>query len=260
MASSMTSAPMVANFREPVVPHLLRLRRIDRETMHGGDLEISFGQIRIMSSRPVLGFPAKKLLVVLPFLTALACVDLTPPWERNRGRDAGKDMSQAGHTEGTGGASGGTGGSGGIGGASGSGVVDAAVPPGADSNSEPDVPFAPESDASDARQSDARVDRYAAGGATADAARDVPVDVTGGRGGTSAGGAGGSTPSSSRRGGRTTGGATTGGTVRGGSSARGGSASGGSATGGSGGDAGVADAPSHCTGVRNRFEPPRIAA
>ena len=73
MASSMTSAPMVANFREPVVPHLLRLRRIDRETMHGGDLEISFGQIRIMSSRPVLGFPAKKLLVVLPERRADKC-------------------------------------------------------------------------------------------------------------------------------------------------------------------------------------------
>lgn len=207
-----------------------------------------------MSSRPVLGFPAKKLLAVLPLFAALACVDLTPPWEKNRGRDAGKDVPQAGHTEGAGGASGngGTGGSGdrggsgGIGGSGRSDVVDAADLPSADSNSDDALP---ERDASDAPVGppDARVDRYSAGGATADAGRDVPADVTGGRGGTSAGGAGGSLSSSSRRGGRTSGGSTTGGTS-GGSSARGGSASGGNATGGSGGDAGVADAPSRCLG------------
>ncbi len=153
-----------------------------------------------------------------PFLlVAWGCVDLTPPWEKNRGLDAGKDVLRVLDSQGLAGASGGSGGVGGSGGtggsvdtggaggstepggAGGSDAADAAVPlPDAgtlDAKFENDVPPTPGSDAADAPLvqqdtglSDARTDRYrteggGAGGATGDAARDIAVDEIGGTGG-----------------------------------------------------------------------------
>jgi hypothetical protein len=210
---------------------------------HGSHQEINFFWTSSMNLKPVLHLSSRKLAIAVPILIAFGCVDLTPPWDKNRGRDGGNEVALPfGGTSGTpdntgsAGAPGGTGGSSDTKGSGGSDSVDAAVAP---ENDALDAPVEP----GDTRSPDTRgydTGSGGAGGISGDAARDLST------GGTGAGGSGASGGNS--QGGRTTGG-TGGGAGSGGRSTTGGSATGGSSTGGRGGvDAGAADAASRCLG------------
>jgi hypothetical protein len=168
-------------------------------------------------------------------MLVLGCVDLTPPWEKNRGSGGAQDGPQV--TD-TGGFAGGTGGGGNTGGIGGSESIDAAVSSAEVAEPNVDAPIVPDALDASSVLPDTPLSGGGSGGNSQDAGGDGP------RGGAGAGGTGGSAAGGSRTGGISSSTSRTGGTA-----STGGSAAGASATGGaSSADAGVADAASHCVG------------